>query len=275
MSPDDPRHGTHAGYLAHHADDKKPCDACMDANYVYRKRLTLDKLSGVRISYGADDLEAVLRPWLDMGFSPSAIAEAAGMDSQRGKRLCDTIENRQVVRRGTYQRLAAITEDDFTDGARIYADLTRFRIYSLMAIGHRLIDMPVNESGYWRTRERVAVGMARAVRDYYRAHEFEIGPDRHTMARARNGGHIPPLAWDDPGGLAWPNPDKRTHRRPRPVIPTIDEAVVLRLLGGERIRASRAERDEAMRRWKAMGRSERSLCEIHGWRDGRYGRDVA
>lgn len=33
---------------------------------------------------------------------------------------------------------------------------------------------------------------------------------------------------------------------------------------------SRAEKIEVLRRWKAQGRSERSLCAMTGWRPGRY-----
>lgn len=275
MSPDDVRHGTHAGYLAHHADDETPCEDCADANYLFRKRLTLDRLAGVRLHYTADEIDAVMKPWLDMGLSPSAIVTAAGMGSQNGRNICAIVARGGSVRRGTYHRLAALTEDDFADTARIYADLTKRRVYSLMAIGHRLIDMPVNPSGYWRTRERIAVGMARTVRDYYRAHEAKIGPDRHTMVRARNAGHLPPFAWDDPDTLAWPDPDRRKRPKLREPKVRLDEAVVLRLLAGDRVRSSRAEKDEAMRRWKAMGRSERSLCLMHGWRDGRYGKGDA
>ncbi|HET7326973.1 MAG TPA: hypothetical protein VFJ14_06755 [Nocardioidaceae bacterium] len=275
MSPDDPRHGTNAGYLAHWHDHEPVCDACDVARFRFRKRVHLERLSGVQMLYTAEEVRTLLRPWLAMGITPTAIATAAGMDTQRGGRIASVLRENGIVRRGTFQRLAAITEDDFADGAPILAALTQQRIFSLMAAGHRLNAMPINNNGHWRTRERLNIGTARAIRDYYRAHEAKVGPDRHTMTRARNAGHLPPLAWDDPGTLAWPNPDKRTHARRRPPTVVLDEAVVARILAGESIRATKAERDEAMRRWRAAGGSEAELCRRMGWRAGRYGRTAA
>lgn len=55
----------------------------------------------------------------------------------------------------------------------------------------------------------------------------------------------------------------------------IDPIVVERLLAGQTVTSTRAEKNEAMRRWLADGRSERSLCEIHGWKDNRYGKAAA
>lgn len=88
---------------------------------------------------------------------------------------------------------------------------------------------------------------------------------------ARRRGYLPPLAWDDIDH----DPEPARAERDGLKHEQVDHIVVERLLAGERIHATRAEKDEAMRRWKAMGRSERSLCEIHGWKDARYGRSVA
>lgn len=61
----------------------------------------------------------------------------------------------------------------------------------------------------------------------------------------------------------WINPDR------------LDEVVVDRLVALRRVPASRAEKVEAMHRWLLMGRSEKSLCEAHGWRTSRYVGEVA
>lgn len=94
-----------------------------------------------------------------------------------------------------------------------------------------------------------------------------------TYARniARLKGWFPPLAWDE-DNIDDPNYRPARDRRGEFPPDTIDPVVVERLLAGERVRSTRAEKDEALRRWKAMGRSERSLCEVHGWKEGRYGR---
>ena len=45
---------------------------------------------------------------------------------------------------------------------------------------------------------------------------------------------------------------------------------VERLLDGQRVPSTVAEKHEAMAQWLAAGRSERSLCALHGWKEGRY-----
>lgn len=87
---------------------------------------------------------------------------------------------------------------------------------------------------------------------------------------ARNRGYAPPLAWDN-----IDDPQERPKRGTTRVYRTaVDEAVVLRLLAGEQLACTTAERHEAMRRWRASGRAERELCLIHNWKDNRYGKDA-
>jgi len=272
VTPDDIRHGTNAGYLAHYTDGERPCDACNEARHYARKRVMGARLRGERLTYTSAEVSELVTPWLTMGLTLGAVSVAAQFGSQRGTRLREALLTEGgYVRRGTYHRLAAITEADFAPDAKVYADLTRTRIYSLMAIGHRQIDIPINPGGHWRTRTHTTVETARNVREFYAAHEFTIGPCAHTVSRARNAGHVPPLSWDDPGTLAWPTSDRRTWARAKaPKVPEVDPVVVERLLAGQRVRSTRAEKDEAMRRWLAAGRSQRSLCVMHGWAEGRY-----
>lgn len=266
MTPDDTRHGTHAGYVA---GCRNEC--CLLARRRARKQRDLYRhRSGTGCRIPHDTFRTAVEPWLLLGLSPYALEEATGV----GSRIADILRDRSDVLRTTYRAVKAMTEDDIPDAAKVYTHLTRTRIDSLMAAGHRLVDMPINARGQWRSREFIAVDTARKIRDYYAAHEFEIGPDRHTAARALNRGARLPLAWDDPGTLAWPGgrpPRMVGHlRTPSSVV---DPIVVERLLAGERLPATKAERDAAMRRWKASGRSERSLCVLQGWKDSRYGRD--
>jgi hypothetical protein len=206
MRADDPRHGTNAGAIAHWKDGERPCTSCMDARQRARKHAEWDKHCGRQLIFTATEVRGLVSPWLEMGLTHSAIVNAAGFESQRGGRLLNVLATDGNVRRATFHRLAAVTEDDFAATAKVFADLTRRRIYSLMAAGHRLADMPINPCGWWRQREHVTVETARTIRSYYRAHEFEIGPSPYTATRARNAGHRPPLAWDDPDTLAWDQP---------------------------------------------------------------------
>lgn len=278
MDADDPRHGTNAGHLTHDRDGEPPCAACRRGRLRMKKSIALAKLRGEQLTYTTEEVLDLISPWLDMGIAIGAIVEAAGFETQRSGHLQAHIRDRHNVRRGTYRALAAVTEDSFKDTHKIDADLTRRRIYSLMAAGHRQTDIPINPKGQWRTRQRVTIGTARTIRAFFQANEATLGGHIHTMNRARNAGHRPPLAWDDPGTLAWPggipSPMHGTHR-PRHLnlasnTHDYDENVVIRILAGDKVPATLAERLEVMRRWLAAGRSERSLCKRMGWKDGRY-----
>jgi hypothetical protein len=85
--------------------------------------------------------------------------------------------------------------------------------------------------------------------------------------RARNlaarHGWLPPLAWDD---IDDPNetPDFGADDY------DVDPVVVRRLLEGQRIKATHAEKVAALAQWVADGNSKRELCDHHGWNDGRF-----
>lgn len=101
-------------------------------------------------------------------------------------------------------------------------------------------------------------------------------PEGHYVTRTRDfaeqQGWAPPLAWDDIDDPAERPAGHRTQPRRKT---DVDEVVVQRLLDGQRVDCTTAERNEAMRRWKKAGKPERDLCQRLGWHDGRYGREVA
>lgn len=104
-------------------------------------------------------------------------------------------------------------------------------------------------------------------------------PEGHYADRARRmaqrKGWLPPLAWDD-DSIDDPAAKPLGTTAPRHIPKhDVDPVVVERLLAGQRIKATKAEKDEAMRRWLATGRPARQLLEAQGWKDGRYGRDAA
>lgn len=100
-----------------------------------------------------------------------------------------------------------------------------------------------------------------------RPREFRV--HERTRRRARARGWVSALAWDDIDNDASPStsgPLTVVHRQD-----DVDEAVVQRLLAGERIAATRAEKEEAARRWvEDLGRPLRRLEDIHSWKPGRY-----
>ena len=90
-------------------------------------------------------------------------------------------------------------------------------------------------------------------------------PVANVRNRAERMGWPPPLAWDDIDND--PEPPTALYAETG-----VDPVVVMRLLEGVRIESNRAEKEAAMRQWKADGGTERELCAVHGWKPGRYGR---
>jgi transcriptional regulator with XRE-family HTH domain len=152
------------------------------------------------------------------------------------------------------------------------------RIQALMALGWSMaavadrIGMESRQL-WWTTRQKyVRLATASRIAEVY----DELADTRpptdtksqrisvaKTLAHAKRQGYAPPIAWDDniddPDAEPYAGDDEG-----------IDDVVVERLLSGRRVPSTRAEKVEAMRRWLASGRSQKSLCEIHGWQSGRY-----
>lgn len=121
-------------------------------------------------------------------------------------------------------------------------------------------------------RQRIKTATAVKIDAVYRRLEMTIPPDtigsRQAKRAALAAGWKPPLAWDDieagvlatqPGESGYSH-DRLDHDLVEDVLQTHDFT----------IRLSPVEKAEVVRRWVASGRSERSLCRLSGWREGRY-----
>lgn len=271
MTPDDPRHGTPAGYLTHYRENGgNPCEPCRVARNRARKLLRLQTSRGVPMLHTGDELAAVLGPWLAMGLRVGDVARAAGWAPGQSAHLHHSLREGLPVRRTTFRRLAGVRECDLDDQAMVYADLTRTRVYSLMAAGHSLRDIPIPETGRWRGTRFVAVGTARPVREFFAANEARMGRNLGTATRARAAGHVPPLGWDDPGTLAWPDGAPSTEPAPCVSVDAADPVVVRRILDGDwRLTANHAERGEVLTQWRDAGRSLADLERLTGWNTSR------
>jgi hypothetical protein len=208
MSPDDPRHGTRAGYIA-----GCRADCCRDPHLRYQKASNLRRHRyGGEIVPAAPCLDFIAR-WAEQGVTRNALAAAAGLGD--GTLAEMTTGQRDVCLRSTRDKLLGVTESDLSPNAYVFADLTRTRIYSLMACGHSIewiCDRAegLSRGGRWRYQQRVTVRVAHSVRDLYRTAPA-LGDNNITRGKARGRGALHPFAWDDPGTLAWPSTDKRTH----------------------------------------------------------------
>lgn len=165
---------------------------------------------------------------------------------------------------------------------------TRRRIQALMTLGWSGVQIG-NASGIHRqylwevlAGERVTVKTAKRIARVYGPLSMTLPPEtgkfeRMAAARIRNlarrNGWAPPLAYDDIDRDPAPRGLRGGLRRGvgeydgREIV---DEVTVQRILDGDVVPANQAERIEAMRRWLALGNSQRSLCARMGWQEGRY-----
>lgn len=265
MTPTDPRHGTSAGYLAHYRAHEPPCGPCREARYRAAKADRVARQRGQGGLHPAADVQAVCAPWTAMGLTAYAIAHAAGLEHASGGTIQKAIRNGTPVRRATFRAVLSVTEARFSDTAKVFADLTRRRVYSLQAAGHRLLDIPIASTGAWRTHTYIYVGVARMVREFYKIHEQATGSNVRTASRARAAGHQPPAAWDDPGTLAWPLGWTEPIIAATPEGVAVDDVVVARVLAGEALPTTRAEKLAIATTARARGLNLSALERRVGW----------
>ena len=202
MSPDDPRHGTTAGYAF-----GCRCPDCSWAIVRYEKGRRLAQLRGVPYRFPAIGTQRRIRALMRLGWTAQHIADACGWKSGES---VNNIARRKFVYRDSAERVA----------------------------------------------------------DAYEAMSMRLGPSVQTRKRAERNGWPPPLAWDDIDNDAAPKGKPRT-RSNRPVD-EIDHAVVSRVMEGERMRTTPAEKREVVRRWLRDGRPLAELERRQGWKADRY-----
>lgn len=205
VSPEDPRHGTVAGYVAHRRD-KADCAACREAMRLYeRNRQARRYLARGRLVVDGTGTRRRLQALVAIGHSFASL-------------------DRELGRKRTYAHYLANTD----------GEVYRSTALAVASLYERLCMTPAPG---WRgeRQRRIAAG----------------------------NGYAPPLAWDDIDDPAE-RPNLGGHDD------EMDPVVVERLLAGRDVASTRAEKVEAMRRWLATGRSEKSLCDTHGWKPGRY-----
>lgn len=103
---------------------------------------------------------------------------------------------------------------------------------------------------------RIIADKWRAVATLYDDLHMTPGPSALGRQRARQMGHIPPMGWDD---IDDPSENPRSRYAD---LAYVDRAVVQRLLCGEKVPATRAERLEVSRRFDG---SDRELDRRYGW----------
>ena len=219
------------------------------------------------------------------GWSRRAIAAAAGISATAVSRLGN---RRQAhIRRTTRDAILAI--DPRTLPVKATRDAlepfvpkrgTVRRIQALLAIGwtHRhLADLTgvktavvLNQPGQWVTRT-THDKLAHA----YRQLAATPGPSNITRRRAAALGYLSPIHWDDIDHDPAPEANTPAAGDDQPPLrhhDQIDPTVVDRILAGEHLPATRAEKEAVTQAWAATGRPLTQLEQQTGWNTNRYTR---
>lgn len=144
------------------------------------------------------------------------------------------------------------------------------RIQALLTMGwphdHLLTTTGVNTRALLgKSRPRVSLATHDAIATAYRDLASRRGPSTRTSARALARGYATPADWDDID--TDPAPDTDTTGADDDLV---DEAVVERLLAGELVPATTAERRAIVARWPQTGRPYKDLARLTGWKVERY-----
>lgn len=289
MSPDDPRHGSEAGYEQHLRDGEEACDDCTEADLVAARRRSKRRTMGHQFTRPVGTkIHARLVELRDRGARIDDIAEWSGIQTSQVCRILEGGPEGRVYAR-TWLALHDMTPGHILTDVGIQRRLQALAWVgwspALIAKRAGVCEDTINHARNRGTH--LNAGYRRRIADLYGELSMTQPPMETVVQRravgnvrswARRRGFAAPLAWDDEtiDDPATRPRGRRTgltrNRRPAEV----DQVIVDRLLAGQQVEHStRAERDEAMRRWKAAGKSEKSLCEIHGWRDSRYGKAAA
>jgi hypothetical protein len=280
------QHGTREAYVL----DRCRCPACSGANTIAeRDRRRAHVYGRARGNVPADEARDHLRSLTAAGIGVKQAALLSGVaystlarllwgDAGRGK------PPNQHVRASTAARILAIEASaaNLADGGRVDATGTRRRLQALITIGWtraslaRQLHRSTASVRRTLTSASVTVATAEAVRDLY-DQLWNTAPDESTPARhnaseaariyAGQHGWLPPMAWDDIDTDPEPaprQPDSSRTQSPDDIDDFDIEIAIERLIAGQPVRLSTAERDEVIRRLTDRGHSLEQIARSLG-----------
>lgn len=276
MSPDDPRHGTHAGALAHRRGGPPMCLPCEVAarRYIKATKMRLDKGIRNRIPLGQRAYDILTH------VGPTQVAEATGLwrnnlyrTQRRGPSAIVLRSTRDAILRvqaptaaGTQRRIQALAMKGHT--LTVISAESGVHLDRLAVISRR--DTPPD-----RVRPHVALGVAAA---FERLRDVDP-PNRPENVRRRTlsarQGWLLAEVWDD---IDDPTEDPLAEGDPD----WLDPVLLDRIIDGhfdllEHVPTADTARTEVCRRWWEAGRSLADLTRRTGWNVPRYfrARDAA
>lgn len=106
MTPDDPRHGTHAGYKRHRLDGEQACDPCRAGNTRYHKALMYDHHRGIARKLPVRGARRRVQALMALGWPTRAIGREAGVEG-RVTIIYILDERNNTITRGLHDKIVA------------------------------------------------------------------------------------------------------------------------------------------------------------------------
>lgn len=107
MTPDDPRHGTVAGHVAHQREGSDYCQPCITAKAMYDKRRVWDAANGRTYTVPSIGARRRIQALLAVGWSRPQVAREAGWESSGALRY---VMRSDTMTRATHDRIAETYE---------------------------------------------------------------------------------------------------------------------------------------------------------------------
>lgn len=242
------------------------CEKCLPVRRRVDKAHRTGRLERVP---SADAWERINR-WLEAGFEAAWIESACGIPPRSLQSAIIEAANGHGCRNFGARYSAAIVRADIwsatTGRASSVGSRRRLRALQCMGWTNEAIAAETGISFVTLAsiqRGSVAKVQARLfhpIRDAYDRLAEVDGGSRQAKIRAAKRHYLPPAAWDDPD--TDPEQDAVDGRR---APDEVDEAVVARVMAGQRMQCTRAEREEVAAQWIAAGRSMNALTQLTGW----------
>lgn len=283
MQPDDPRHGTYAGWQRHKVTPGPTCGPCSAAYRRYAKRMKLRLLTtGSNVVPLGEVAHGLLRTYPN-----NVIERAIGMPapmlwrlrnggpatevliSTRG-RILDLADAGLWTTVGIVRRVRALSAIGYS-GTAIARDVGMSRQAMAELIRGDVVSVHLS------TGDAIAAAYADlAMTPAPRSTPRERAIDTRARNLAAKNGWAPPLAWDNIDDPTEQPKGKRRSRDDKQSLYEVDEMVVERFLEGDYgIRTSFAEKHVIAEQWQEKGRSLRELARLTGWKVDRYSREAS